>query len=494
MDTASNNDDQKSDSGIVEMEDHDSVRHKIAKMYADQLMSDICLVVGHKTYPAHRVILGASSEVFQVMLMNPEWNECREKVIELKEEPLCSAVFPQFLKYLYVGQIKISLQTVMPMLALADKYNIKDLVQLCVDYMLKHISKAATQGFLVSWLHYTISLSPYHQEVTEALQTFLKWNLDIIAECKDFLNIDINILIILLQQNDLVLKNEYDLFRYTESWLHHKIDQITNAHENGMNNLDIPQLIENVIVHIRFAMMTPGELAKLLLRPIIQHHPSFFVERMSIGMSYHSGQEDRVKLIRSSKLGALQFTPRLYTSDTYALNMPIQNFKDIEDYHSFGFCFFSQSNLSEFQEDQNMQWNIDFFPRGIKYGRAKLINVYNMQTGIEVPELVLRTIRLRVTCERDLENEQRFKVGVVITGIQNTIHHVRTVHVKTHYFSKASRVINLDNLLPYDELALSSIKLRPHLIGSDRNELQLQVIIEPMGPYVCHDTPPFEFT
>lgn len=57
--------------------------------------------------------------------MNPEWNECRESVIELKELPCCIEVFPQFLKYLYVGQIRISLQTVMPMLALADKYNIR---------------------------------------------------------------------------------------------------------------------------------------------------------------------------------------------------------------------------------------------------------------------------------------------------------------------------------------------------------------------------------
>lgn len=107
------------------MNNSTSVLHKIANLYAEQLMSDICLVVGNNRYPAHRVILCASSEVFQVMLMNPEWNECRESVIELKEEPLCSEVFPQFLKYLYVGQIRISLQTVMPMLALADKYNIR---------------------------------------------------------------------------------------------------------------------------------------------------------------------------------------------------------------------------------------------------------------------------------------------------------------------------------------------------------------------------------
>lgn len=65
-------------------------------------------------------------------------------------------VFIQFLRYPYVGQICISLKAVMTMLALADKYNIEDLVQLRVNYMFKHISKAVTQGVLVSWLHCTI--------------------------------------------------------------------------------------------------------------------------------------------------------------------------------------------------------------------------------------------------------------------------------------------------------------------------------------------------
>lgn len=52
--------------------------------------------------------------------MNPEWNECKESVIELKEDPLCCAVFPQFLKYLYTGQIQISLETAMPLLSLGE--------------------------------------------------------------------------------------------------------------------------------------------------------------------------------------------------------------------------------------------------------------------------------------------------------------------------------------------------------------------------------------
>lgn len=160
-----------------------------------------------------------------------------------------------------------------------------------------------------------------------------------------------------------------------------------------------------------------------------------------------------------------------------------------------------------------MQWNIDFYPRGIKYSKAQMINVFN--SAVEVPETILRTIRLSVTCKRDLTTEQRFKVrshshhiyfdddgefslslsqvGVLITGVQNKIPHIRTVHVRTHYFSKENRILNMDNLLPYDELALSSIKLSSHLIGNERNTLSLQIIIAPMGPYVCNDTPPFEF-
>lgn len=43
-----------------------SVLEKIAGLYAERLMSDIVLVVGPREFPAHRLILCASSDVFQV--------------------------------------------------------------------------------------------------------------------------------------------------------------------------------------------------------------------------------------------------------------------------------------------------------------------------------------------------------------------------------------------------------------------------------------------
>lgn len=496
-------DEQRNASEIIEMNDSTSVLHKIANLYAEQLMSDICLVVGENRYPAHRVILCASSEVFQVMLMNPEWNECRESVIELKEEPCCVEVFPQFLRYLYVGQIRISLTAVMPMLALADKYNIKDLVQLCVDYMLKHISKAAVQGVLISWLHYTISFSPYHQEITDAIQQFLKWNLDIIAEARDFVDLDINILIALLQQNDLVLKNEYELFTYADHWFNMKkrqldLEQTTSSITDEQKTQNLRDMLRSIFIHIRYPMMSPRELAKLMLKPTIKQDTNFFVERIGIGMTYHAGQTECIERVQRSADGALQFTPRLYTSDTYCINIDVPGFDNVDNYQKFAVCFFSLRSLAEQENpDQDdvdqLPWDIDFYPRGIRYGKAQIINVYNLPGSLEIPEVLLRTVRLSVTCKSNLEIDQKFMIGILITGVQNDIKHVRTVHVCTTYFSKSNPTLNIDNILPFGELELSAIKLSPHLIGKERNLLNLQVIIVPMSQHTCYETIPFEF-
>lgn len=466
-----------------------SILEKIANLYAEQLMSDIVLVVGGIEYPAHRVILCASSEVFQVMLMNPEWNECRKRIIELYEEPFCAAVFPQFLKYLYVGQLKATLQSVMPVLALADKYNVKDLVGLSVSFMLSHTAMAAKQGYLVSWLQYALTFSPYHKDLTESLKNFLKWNLEMVSESKDFVELDSQIMILLLQQNDIIVTSEISLFGILQKWLLHRKEMLDNEEslQKEEKELILRQLIEATVMHIRFAMMTPRELAHLLLYPILAYHKEFFVQRMAIGMSYHSGQEDRVKEIRKSKSGSLQFTPRLYSNDLWSVSFDIKDYYHIPDYTNYVACFFSQRNLAEREDDQSVTWDIEFFPRGVKYNKAKMV------WGEDLPEFSLRTVRIRVTCKENCIGEERFKVAVLISGMQHDIIHILTVTEKTEYFSDKSRVLNLDNLLPYEDTPKSDPKKEiPHLIGPSKNNLSLQVIISPMGPYTSRESPPFD--
>lgn len=113
---------------------------------------------------------------------------------------------------------------------------------------------------------------------------------------------------------------------------------------------ELVSTIEAVFAHVRFAMMSPTELSKILVSPIVQFHKDFFVARAAIGLSYHSGQDDRIRAIRAQENGTLQFTPRLYTTDVWGLSMTVNEFEQINNYQSYVACFFSQKELSECHE------------------------------------------------------------------------------------------------------------------------------------------------
>ena len=62
-----------------------TVINKMATLYAEKVMSDIILVVGNAEYPSHKLILCASSDVFQIMLHDSNWSESSQKRIILGE-------------------------------------------------------------------------------------------------------------------------------------------------------------------------------------------------------------------------------------------------------------------------------------------------------------------------------------------------------------------------------------------------------------------------
>lgn len=76
-------------------------------------------------------------------------------------------------------------------------------------------------------------------------------------------------------------------------------------------------------------------------------------------------------------------------------------------------------DASRLISESAIQWEIDFYPRGIRYNRAQLINVYtqHMAAKVDVPETILQTVRVKCTCKANLYDEQRFKVSTTRTPI-----------------------------------------------------------------------------
>ncbi|VVD05246.1 unnamed protein product [Leptidea sinapis] len=181
-------------------------------------------------------------EVGGVMLMNREWSEWRESRVILQETPTAASVFPHFLKYFYTGQIRISYNTVLPVLSLADKYNVK-------------VTLAAKRGHLIAWMQYTMACG--HNSVAKECQNFVKWNMEGVWSGTDLSELDDETLLLLLQQSDLVLLNEMKLYR-----------ELTE----GEVKMHWDTLVTTVLSYIRFPMMCPNQLANLLLCPLTQEY------------------------------------------------------------------------------------------------------------------------------------------------------------------------------------------------------------------------------
>lgn len=103
-------------------------------------------------------------------------------------------------------------------------------------------------------------------------------------------------------------------------------------------------LIEGICYYIRFPMMTVSEIASIPLKAITNYHKDFFLDRITIGMSFHANQPI------NQEIDELQFTPRLYTADIFCLEMKVEEIHTVENYKNFPACFFS---LSEFPYNSN---------------------------------------------------------------------------------------------------------------------------------------------
>lgn len=135
--------------------------------------------------------------------------------------------------------------------------------------------------------------------------------------------------------------------------------------QEGSDRFEIEErmetLTEQVMLNIRFPMMSPRQLAELLMSPLVKKYKEFFVERMAIGMIYHSGQEERILDMCSNEKTKLLFTPRLYTGDQCSSPLQIDNFTCMASYTTRTFMFSSHTTLAEYQGNEKLLCIKGFF-------------------------------------------------------------------------------------------------------------------------------------
>ncbi len=208
--------------------------------------ADVIVVSNDHLYPTHRLILAYSSEYFKRLLLS-DFKESSQSTITLKlDDP--RNVFPEMLAFMYDGKVKLTLENVIPLLALADHYLVEQLCVLCNNFLSANITRDTALTIIKRALEFSFD------NIIERCITVIAKNFSKIEANYDFFPPPL--FLELLLHPSLVVRNEYSLY-------------LLVCHYIEVHPELQPQDIEKIMGTIRFIWMTYDDIAKVEANPLV---------------------------------------------------------------------------------------------------------------------------------------------------------------------------------------------------------------------------------
>ncbi|KAK7493778.1 hypothetical protein BaRGS_00014919 [Batillaria attramentaria] len=261
-----------------------STLQKLFQLYSKADLCDVQLQVENNIFHAHKLILSMSSDVFKTMLTDAKWPDARKARIVLSEEPECVQVFSEFVQYMYTGSIHLSNISVLPVLTLADKYNIHDLSNVCKQYMVTHCHATPASLKVVSWLQYAFLCGDHDLE--SKFRRYIELNFDHVMQSEDFLTMQHQMLEKLLGCEHLVIHSEFALFLGLKKWILHNAESSNTGRRS--NQVLEKKFVLHLMSHVRLPLMKHAQLFALASDPLVRRHRDFFLPRLAAAWMFHS--------------------------------------------------------------------------------------------------------------------------------------------------------------------------------------------------------------
>ncbi len=240
----------------------------VSQFYNQEALSDITIQVGDSKFHGHKFILAKSSDVFRAMLYEKTWNEGEKNQIELSETAECQAVFDKFLRYLYTAEVNISTSTAVGILCLADKYSVMSLKELCARYMIEN-SKSPKVTNALTWYPWAKAL--HLESLIDQCTRTISWNYHEIITVPQWLNMELDFLVDMLQSSELVVPNEFALWEAVTKWLlqENHLENLASNAQKLLPLLRLPQMMVAQLYLLEQSELASRSECKELLQGLI---------------------------------------------------------------------------------------------------------------------------------------------------------------------------------------------------------------------------------
>ena len=197
---------------------------KCAQFRDEGQFIDVRLKVFEDIFPAHRIILAASSDYFYAMFTT-EMKESNQEVIDLKDESISPDTLKIVMDSIYTGDLHVNEENVFEVLAAADHLQVTTVVQRCCDFLKREFIQLRLDLHNYSLLS-TVADRHGLGDLKEAAEKKMASMYANVCESEEFLsNVGGDQLFSLLGRDDLSAPSETFVFKSVMQWIKHKKEE-----------------------------------------------------------------------------------------------------------------------------------------------------------------------------------------------------------------------------------------------------------------------------
>ncbi|XP_060569651.1 BTB/POZ domain-containing protein 6-B-like isoform X2 [Ruditapes philippinarum] len=212
-------------------------------MFENQIGCDVTFSLGEeRTISVHKFILISRSAVFETMFCGSLADKNTNKVIKIPDVEV--DIFMSFLKFMYMSQIDLDDQNTLPMLYVARKYCVEDLVKICADFLRAKMTPETVCEILEQAHTYDIS------DLKNMCLQFIFENGNSVLLSAGFKELCFDCVQQIIKSNDLFVE-ESDVYMALTAWAIKECAR-RNLETHGTNKRAV---LGNLIFKVRFPTM-----------------------------------------------------------------------------------------------------------------------------------------------------------------------------------------------------------------------------------------------